>query len=171
MGKYSLSFDTAESAQDIRSLEDFLLCNRGSYNQAIYEQWLAETCIPSIERGDRRALVWKEAGKVVGDAIIVPEATDHAVLKNFRVAPQEWLQGRGMGDFLMRQAIKEAVDLSAETGHISRDANALTLRLDTTLGNPVQTFFERHGFIAVEYQELYEPGVTEVIMEKIVELV
>ena len=170
MGKYSLSFDTAETPRDVRNLEDFLLRNRGTYNRAIHEQWVAETCIPAIERGERRALLWQQAGKVVGDAIVVPLGVDCATIKHFRVAPEEWLARRGMGDFLMRQAVAEATEMLIDSGSVSSSANAVTLYLDTTLGNPAQTFFERHGFQPVEYAELYEPGKTEVVMEKMVML-
>lgn len=103
MGKYGLEFDIAETPKDLRSLEDFLVKNPGSYPRESYEQWVQEICMPAITCDDRRVLVWKQVGRVVGDAIIVPRGFNRAALKHFRIAPADWLVHRGMGDFMMRQ--------------------------------------------------------------------
>lgn len=170
MGKYGLEFDIAETPKDLRSLEDFLIKNRGSYFREPYEQWVQEKCMPAIAGDDRRALIWKQAGKVVGDAIIVPRDFNRAALKHFRVAPAGWLIGRGMGDFMMRQVVPEAIDVLQEKTMLLGAADTVTIELDTTAGNPAQGFFERHGFSQIAQAELYMPGQTEVLMERVASL-
>lgn len=170
MSKYrDLRFDAVESAQHLRQLADFLRAHPGSYAGERHEQWIDEVCIPGIESGERTALAWFQDGEIVGDTVLkVDDITSNTVeIKNFRVLNVDKLNGRKInhiGDFMITQAISEAVDLLVDTNQLTSDADAITINLDTTEGNPVISFFERYGFEEIGRAELYLPGQTEILM-------
>lgn len=170
MRKYGLEFDIAEGQKDLRGLEDFLMHQRGGYPQKAYEQWVVETCIPGVDRDERRALIWRQEGAIIGDAVIVPRSDDHVTLKHFRVEAGT-LAGRGMGRFMMMQVFPEAIDILNDKGMVTSGANEISIDLDVTKGNSAQAFFERFGFLEQNEAGLYTPDQTEVIMQRTVELV
>jgi len=167
MSKYGLRFDIFDGAKDIRSLEDFLMAHRGPYGAEAYEAWVSETCIPEIETGNRLALGWVQRGRVVGDAILVPRTPERITLKHFRVHPEQWLQNRGMAQFLLNQALHEAAELSEQIGNTT---GAVVVGLDTLAGGPAEKFFAHHGFIEVGKAALYAPETTDVLMERVVQV-
>lgn len=169
MKKYGLAFDLVESGHELRQLEDFLINQPGSYDPAQHTAWIEGVCIPGIAAGDRRALGWYRHGDMIGDAVLKVSAPDMAELKNFRVIEGE-MSDRGLAHFLMTQATHEARELLVQKNMITTDANAITLRLDTTAGGDAESFFAHYGFRRTGEAALYVPGRMEALMELTVPL-
>lgn len=165
MSKYDLKFDLVESPRGICQLGDFMRAHVGTYKPDRHNAWVEDVCLPAIATEERRALGWWQHGKMVGDSVLKIAATDTVELKNFRVSAPGF-SGRGLADFMMRQVMHESIDLLADKGKISPDANAITVRLDTTAGSPAESFFAHTGFVVVDRAELYTPGQEEVIMQR-----
>lgn len=170
MTHYGLRFDAIESPRALRELGSFMRTHAGTYDRVAHEAWVEGTCLPAIARDERRAIAWWRDGMIVGDAVLKVVAPDVAELKNFRVADHGQLQGRGMGKFLLRQALYEATDLLVEKGMVSAETNSVRVQLDTTAGSEAQAFFAHHGFHQTGTAELYTPGQIEVLMQTAVEL-
>ncbi|MDB5185746.1 MAG: hypothetical protein JWL85_269 [Candidatus Saccharibacteria bacterium] len=165
MGKYDLSFDLVDRSRQVNQLAAFMRAHRGPYNEVQHNAWLEDICIPGVNSGERRALAWWQNGRMIGDAVLKAAGPNTAELKNFRVASPQWLQGRGLGAFMLRQATVEATELLVERGLVSNEANAVTLMLDTLADSSAAAFFAYQGFREVGRAELYTPGQQEVIME------
>lgn len=164
MPKYGLRFDLVETVRERAQLADFLRSNVGDYDSKKHEKWVEETCIPGIERDDRRALAWWQHGQMVGDVVLKPLGIGAVEIKNFRI--RHGNEGVHLGAVMMAHAFKEAKDLLDEKGLGSN--GELTLRLDTS--EALAAYFGRHGFKTIGSAELYEPGKREVIMERLVPL-
>lgn len=165
MGKYGLRFDTVESSRELRQLAGFLHKNPGTYRSEDHDRWIEEVCIPGVASGERSAVAWWQDGELVGDAVLKIAEDNTVELKNFRKRELFTSEGRSIhaaGGFMMRQIFDEAGDLLVLQNRLTKPE--IIVRLDTTAGNPVISFFEHFGFRQIGQAELYTPGQTEILM-------
>ena len=170
MGKFGLQFDQVDAEKDFLQLEAFLHANAGTYDPAKHEAWLDGVCMPELRADRRRALAWWQHGAIVGDAVLKVAAIDTIELKNFRVAPIDQLQDKGLGAMMLKMALSEAPMLLEEQGMLSRNTESVQVILDTTAGMAAASFFARHGFEETGRAQLYQPGVDEILMSRVVPL-
>lgn len=164
MPKYGLRFDLVETTREQAQLADFLRNNVGDYDREKHERWVEETCIPGIERDDRRALAWWQHGQMVGDVVLKPLGVGAVEIKNFRI--RQGNEGVHLGAVMMSHAFKEAKDLLDEKGLADNDD--LTIQLDTSPS--LVPYFDQYGFVPTGATELYQTGKLEVIMQRVIPL-
>jgi N-acetylglutamate synthase-like GNAT family acetyltransferase len=170
MGRYGLSYDSIETAAEVRQLAAFMEAMVGEYPAERHVQWVNDTCIPAIRREERSAEGWRQDGRLIGAAVLKPIGVDHAELKFFRMAPG--VEGRGMGAVMLKSVLQcGAITMLEAQGLISPTANEITVTLDTKAGGQAAWFFEKYGFDKVGEAALYEPDRQEVIMQTKVELI
>jgi len=168
MRSYGLRFDAVESGREQRQLGDFLQSHRGPYPEDAYGQWVEETCMPAIARGERGALAWWEYSAMVGDIVLKPEL-DAVEIKNFRIAVPALFRHRGLGTVMLRFGLLGAQNLLEEQGLISPDANHFTVYLDAPADSEAAAFFARQGFAEDGRAQLYDDQV-QVLMSRTVAL-
>jgi ribosomal protein S18 acetylase RimI-like enzyme len=147
----NLGIRTVESKKDIDRLRAFMLQQPQFYPR--YNSWVDNTCIPSIESGERQALIVVSDGKVVGDIVhrTASESPLAVEVKNFRIDPQ--YRDMYLGRFLLRQ--------------VERRARGGVIFLDVSVRNLAGVgFFFRNGFRAVDIKPLYQDGQDEYLMRK-----
>ena len=163
MGRFELRFDSIETNNEARQIQDFLLQHPGEYDPVTYIPWVVDTCVPEIKSGERKAFAWWQAGELVADAIIKVE-DDIAKLRHFRVEAPSFTH-RGLGSFAIRQVPHVALELLSERRRISPDATNIRVQLDTKVGSSAARFFAYNGFQVIRQDDLYKSGNPDVIME------